>query len=59
MRLGQQCRASGVQPSAMDLLIATIAIANNAELVSLNGDFVKLAKAGEFQFEHVRLLGMS
>ncbi len=56
-KLGQQCRASGLHPSAMDLLIATIVAAHGAELVSLDGDFVKLSKVGGFKFEHVRLRG--
>ena len=57
VRLGQKCRAKNFHPSAMDLLIATIAMAHGATLVSLDGDFTKLSKVGGFEFERVKLKG--
>jgi len=51
--LGQTCRDNGLTPGSMDLLIATIAIQHDAELVTFDTDFAHIAKVTPLK---VRLL---
>jgi predicted nucleic acid-binding protein len=44
-KLGQVCRRKGITAGSLDLLIVTIAIYNDAELVTFDGDFQFIAKA--------------
>jgi predicted nucleic acid-binding protein len=44
-RLGQACRDQGVQAGFLDLLIASIAIHHDVELVTFDSDFTQIAKA--------------
>src|SRR5258706_2570959 len=41
--LGQVCRKTGFIAGALDLLIATVAIRHDAELITLDDDFKKIA----------------
>lgn len=52
-RLGQICRKNGITASSMDLLISTVAIHHNAELVTFDSDLARIASCGDFR---VRLL---
>ena len=50
-KLGQNCRQAGFTASALDLLIAVIAEAHEATLVTFDDDFEKIAKVGDFAVE--------
>ena len=43
--LGQSCRKKGISTSALDLLIASVAIHNGAELITFDNDFQNIATA--------------
>ena len=42
-RLGQECRKNGVTAGSLDLLIATVALHHDAEIVTFDADFQKIA----------------
>lgn len=44
-RLGQACRDHGVQAGSLDLLITSVAIHHDVELVTFDSDFTQIAKA--------------
>jgi predicted nucleic acid-binding protein len=47
--LGQDCRKKGVSPSAIDLLIAQVAIHHDAELITFDKDFQSIATASSLR----------
>ena len=47
-KLGQNCRKAGHTAGALDLLIAVIAAASDATLITLDEDFAKIAEVGDF-----------
>jgi len=49
--LGQSCRAAGLTPLSLDLLIATIAIHHGATLVSFDRDFERMAAVSALQLQ--------
>ena len=51
--LSQQCRRSGITATALDLLISTIAIVHNAELVTFDADFGNIGRATGLRVEVV------
>jgi predicted nucleic acid-binding protein len=52
--LGQVCRKAGFVAGAMDLLIAGVAIYHYCELVTLDGDFLKIAEVSELRVKLLR-----
>ena len=44
-RLGQQCRDQGINAGSLDLLIASMAIHHEAELITFDRDYVAIARA--------------
>jgi predicted nucleic acid-binding protein len=44
-KLGQSCRRKGVNAGSLDLLIVSVAIHHDAELVTFDGDFQRIAGA--------------
>ena len=44
-KLGQSCRKTGINAGALDLLIATVAIHHDAELITFDRDFEAIAGA--------------
>ena len=44
--LGRRCRKAGHTAGSLDLLIATVALAHDAVLVTLDDDFEKIARCG-------------
>jgi len=55
--LGRRCRKAGHTASSLDLLIATVAMAHDAELVTLDEHFVKIGKCGGPQVKLLRRPG--
>jgi predicted nucleic acid-binding protein len=47
--LGQTCRQSNFTAGSLDLLIAAVALAHGAELVTFDGDFQKIAAVSPLQ----------
>jgi predicted nucleic acid-binding protein len=52
-KLGQACRRKGYSVKAIDLLIATVALEHEIEIVTFDGDYASIAKASKLK---VRLL---
>jgi predicted nucleic acid-binding protein len=52
-KLGQNCRRRGVNAGSMDLLIAAIAIHHDAELITFDSDFQRIADISDL---HVNVL---
>ncbi len=52
--LGQACRRKNLTISSMDLLIATIALAHGAEVVTFDDDFQKVASVSMLQVKLLR-----
>jgi len=46
--LGRKCRQRGVSPGALDLLIAGVALAHQAVIVTFDSDFEAIGRAGNF-----------
>ncbi len=44
-KLGQSCRRKGINAGSLDLLIASVAIQHDAELITFDGDFQRIAGA--------------
>lgn len=44
-KLGQRCRKKGVTAGSLDLLIVSVALHHDAELVTFDSDFESIAKA--------------
>ena len=42
-KLGQSCRKKGINAGSLDLLIASVAIHHDAELITFDGDFQRIA----------------
>jgi predicted nucleic acid-binding protein len=51
--LGQRCRKAGISAGAMDLIISTLAIHHDAELVTFDADFLVIARATDLRVEVV------
>lgn len=51
--LGQRCRQHGITVGSLDLLIASLAIHHDAELISFDDDFQKIAGVSDLR---IRLL---
>jgi predicted nucleic acid-binding protein len=49
--LGRQCRKAGVTTAALDLVISTIAMFHDAELVTFDADFQDIARATGLRVE--------
>lgn len=49
-RLGQRCRRKGISAGSLDLLIAAVALAHDAELVTFDQDFQGIAEACNLRF---------
>jgi predicted nucleic acid-binding protein len=49
--LGQQCRDAGQSPGGLDLLIAAVAIAHTAELVTFDTDFILIAEVSPLRIQ--------
>ncbi|MBC8106934.1 MAG: PIN domain-containing protein [Anaerolineae bacterium] len=50
-RLGQSCRKAGINAGSLDLLIAGIALAHNAMLITFDDNFRSIAKTCHLQVE--------
>ena len=48
-RLGQQCRDQGINAGSLDLLIASMAIHHEAELITFDRDYVAIARASDLR----------
>jgi hypothetical protein len=48
-KLGQSCRKNGIDCGSLDLLISAVAIHHDAELVTLDGDFEKIAQTSKLK----------
>ena len=47
--LGQACRADGHTAGSLDLLIAVVALAHQADIVTFDGDFEKIAAVSDLK----------
>ena len=47
--LGRRCRKKGLVAGGLDLLIATVAIEHDAELVTFDEDFLKIAECSKLR----------
>lgn len=47
--LGQRCREQGFNAGSLDLIIASIAIHHEAELITFDGDYLSIAKASKLK----------
>ncbi len=52
-QLGQQCRASGFNVGSMDLVIATIALHYDSEIVTFDSDFLGIASVSNLRVHHL------
>jgi predicted nucleic acid-binding protein len=52
-RLGQRCRAQGFMAGSLDLVIASLAIHHNAELVTFDADYLAIARVSELRVIHL------
>ena len=52
--LGQACRKGGVNAGSLDLLIATVAIHHDAELVTFDADFQIIANVSALRVKFLR-----
>lgn len=50
-KLGQSCRRKGISAGSLDLLIVTVAIHHEAELVTFDRDFQGIAEACDFRLK--------
>ena len=50
-RLGQKCRDQGFNAGAMDLVIATIAIHHDTEIITSDADFIEIARAAPLRVQ--------
>ncbi len=48
-RLGQQCRNQGINAGSLDLIIASLAIHHNAELITFDADYQAIAHASKLR----------
>lgn len=53
-KLGQNCRKKGIDAGAMDLLISTVAIHHDAELITFDADFERIAAIGDLRVKLLR-----
>jgi predicted nucleic acid-binding protein len=53
-QLGQACRAKNVTVNSLDLLIATIALHHDAEVVTFDDDFQKIASVSKLQVKFLK-----
>jgi predicted nucleic acid-binding protein len=49
VELGRACRRTGLTPGSIDLLIATVAIHHDAELVTFDTDFPRIASVSKLR----------
>jgi predicted nucleic acid-binding protein len=52
--IGQNCRARGVTATSLDLLIAAVAVGHGATLVTLDDDFLNIARHSDLKVEFLR-----
>lgn len=57
MELGQKCRDAGCQVHAMDLLIAHVCLAHEAELVTFDRHFIEIAKVCPLRLRYLSRAG--
>lgn len=50
-RLGQACREQGFTAGSLDLIISALALAHDAELVTLDTDYQAIARASELRLQ--------
>ncbi len=53
-KLGQACQQKNIMVGSFDLLIATIAIHHDAELISFDDDFLKIASISPLKVKHLK-----
>jgi hypothetical protein len=53
-KLGQRCRKKGVTAGSLDLLIVSIALHHDAELITFDADFETIAKACDLRLKLLR-----
>jgi len=53
-KLGQACQQKNIMVGSFDLLIATIAIHHDAELISFDDDFLKIASISPLKIKHLK-----
>ena len=51
--LGRACRRHGLTTGSLDLLIATVALHYDAELVTFDADFAKIAEVAPLRVNHL------
>jgi predicted nucleic acid-binding protein len=54
LALGQRCRRQGLTPGALDLLIASVAIHHDSELITFDRDFCGIARVSLLRVKHLR-----
>jgi predicted nucleic acid-binding protein len=52
--LGRACRRAGLTAGSMDLLIAAVAIYHDAELVTFDADFQRIASVSALQVKFLK-----
>jgi len=52
-RLGQQCRAAGVNAGSLDLLIAALSIHHDAELITFDADYLAISRVSKLRIQHL------
>jgi predicted nucleic acid-binding protein len=50
-RLGQQCRDQGINVGSLDLIIASLAIHHDAELITFDSDYLAIASASKLRVQ--------
>ena len=52
-RLGQQRRAAGFNAGSLDLIIATLSIHHDAELITFDSDYLAIASVSKLHVHHL------
>ncbi|MDA0765216.1 MAG: PIN domain-containing protein [Verrucomicrobia bacterium] len=50
-RLGQRCRDQGINAGSLDLIIASLAIHHDAELITFDADYLAIARASTLRVQ--------
>jgi predicted nucleic acid-binding protein len=53
-KLGQACQKKNIMVGSFDLIIATITIHHDAELISFDDDFLKIASISPLKVKHLK-----